>query len=332
MKSFVNKKVLFLFTVLIVALAISILLSLHMSKHSRIENLEDEVHMIPKDTNISSKILFPPLHKSALYTLHRLHSNDEKVEDHKDETINDLFKDTIVETKVVPELIKLVKDYQYNPTIYYPIQDFQDSVLKRPLDRFKKSYPNSRTNIDTVERIVFNIMFHTYSEMKAGRHPDYHKELHKVFALKVEKPIQSKKVEAPHTVNDKTRECRFNAKEYSNRYADLQKAFHGDERKLKEHWLKHGIYEGRSPCGNIDARCRFDANAYSNIYPDLQKAFRGNKEQLKHHYLTYGIHEGRMVCNSNEQPPPYKKPHHKWIWSDGKDGKYKRGYHWVTHE
>jgi hypothetical protein len=337
MKSFVNQKVLFLFLGLILSLSIGILFSFPISNisDSTMEGLEDEKLLIPMDMSMNSAALFPPVHDSALFTLNHLHHYKHKSEDHKDETINDMLKDTVIETKIIPNITKNVKNYIYNPKIYYPVQDFQNSAIRRPLERFRKEYPNSERNIETLERLLFTIMFDVYSQMKSGKKPNYHHKFYEMFRLKVEPPKNPTPVQPAasntmmNTLN-KQHECRFDAKAYSNKYRDLQNAFHGDEKRLREHWLRFGIHEGRSPCGDINPKCRFDAETYSKIYPDLQRVFHGNEEQLKHHYVHHGIYQHRMICNDKQEPPPRKPHHYRWIWSDGKDGKYTRGYHWVS--
>ena len=73
-------------------------------------------------------------------------------------------------------------------------------------------------------------------------------------------------------------------------YADLQNAFGAQNyTAATQHWLDHGISEGRisSPA--------FDVRYYLGQYPDLQNAFGAqNYAAAVQHWLDYGIREGRV--------------------------------------
>ena len=79
---------------------------------------------------------------------------------------------------------------------------------------------------------------------------------------------------------------------YSSRYPDLQNAFHGDAKKLFDHYIKHGISEMRQ------AKATFDVRVYAARYEDLRKAFGAlnSKTTKKYvdHYNVYGFKEGRI--------------------------------------
>ncbi len=76
----------------------------------------------------------------------------------------------------------------------------------------------------------------------------------------------------------------FDVMVYRDRNKDL--AGYTDE-ELKEHWLNHGIKEGR-PSSTI-----LDLQFYLNNNPDLQAAFGTNYEKLYNHFITSGYQEYR---------------------------------------
>lgn len=79
----------------------------------------------------------------------------------------------------------------------------------------------------------------------------------------------------------------FDAKYYTERYEDLNKAFGYNEGMLYEHYLTYGLTEGRvsSPILNVAE--------YRAAYSDLDAAFGDNWDAYVEHYFTYGIKEGR---------------------------------------
>lgn len=79
----------------------------------------------------------------------------------------------------------------------------------------------------------------------------------------------------------------FDAKYYSEKYADLKAAFGDDEEALYEHYLTYGLKEGRS------ASALFDVDEYRAKYADLETAFGDDWQAYAEHYLTYGLNEGR---------------------------------------
>lgn len=82
----------------------------------------------------------------------------------------------------------------------------------------------------------------------------------------------------------------FDAAYYYNRYPDLQSAFGYNEKALREHFIAHGLSEGRvaSPI--------FDINYYKSRYPDLASAFGDNLQAYCTHFAVYGMKEGRQAC------------------------------------
>ncbi|MEO6974774.1 MAG: hypothetical protein ABI144_02715 [Gallionella sp.] len=80
----------------------------------------------------------------------------------------------------------------------------------------------------------------------------------------------------------------FNARDYLNRYPDLQQLCRGDLNCALQHWLDHGIAEGRQ--GSSD----FSVKSYLARYPDLQQAFgKDNYPDALDHWLNNGEDEGR---------------------------------------
>ncbi|MBE6733770.1 MAG: hypothetical protein E7563_00305 [Ruminococcaceae bacterium] len=81
----------------------------------------------------------------------------------------------------------------------------------------------------------------------------------------------------------------FDATYYSNKYSDLKAAYGTDATKLYNHFITHGVYEGRQGCA------AFDVKTYLNKYDDLQKAFGKDYAKALNHYLTHGYNEGRRA-------------------------------------
>jgi len=79
----------------------------------------------------------------------------------------------------------------------------------------------------------------------------------------------------------------FNADFYLRHYADLRAAFGNDVTAARDHWLNHGLNEGRR--GSRE----FDVQFYLNQYSDLRSAFGGNFTAAVDHWLNYGLNEGR---------------------------------------
>jgi hypothetical protein len=98
--------------------------------------------------------------------------------------------------------------------------------------------------------------------------------------------------------------CIFNAKKYADLYPDLKKAFEYDEKKLRDHYIKYGLAEGRTPCGVDLPECKWSSADYSQVYADVAKT---GIDPLQH-YKQYGIFEGRSPCPAFPKPPPPPPP------------------------
>ena len=72
---------------------------------------------------------------------------------------------------------------------------------------------------------------------------------------------------------------------YSNKYADLKKAFGTNATKLLAHFVVYGIKEGRQ------AKSTFNVRVYKDSHADLQRAFGNDMKAYVQHYLTYGCKE-----------------------------------------
>lgn len=80
----------------------------------------------------------------------------------------------------------------------------------------------------------------------------------------------------------------FNWLFYVNSYADLLAAGIRTESAARNHWMRHGIAEGRQ------AFPTFHTRQYLERYADLQAAFGSDYRAALDHYLTYGIREHRQ--------------------------------------
>ncbi len=81
----------------------------------------------------------------------------------------------------------------------------------------------------------------------------------------------------------------FDASVYACVNPDLMAAFGMNEALLKDHWLRHGIAEGRI------ASLVFDAKYYAEKNADIKKAFGNNDTALYQHYVNNGFAERRQA-------------------------------------
>lgn len=79
----------------------------------------------------------------------------------------------------------------------------------------------------------------------------------------------------------------FDAEYYAEQNPDVKAAFGNDERALLNHYLQHGMKEGR----NFSKA--FNLTLYKKLYSDLAQVFGNNWEMYVTHYLNYGINESR---------------------------------------
>jgi len=83
----------------------------------------------------------------------------------------------------------------------------------------------------------------------------------------------------------------FDAQYYYDTYEDLQVAIGFDEEKLFQHFIKFGLYEGRS------SSAEFNLLAYRRNHEDLQQAFGDNYGAYCRHYIMYGREENRVASS-----------------------------------
>ena len=81
---------------------------------------------------------------------------------------------------------------------------------------------------------------------------------------------------------------------YINLYPDLKKAYKWNEYALLQHFVEHGMNEGRQASKN------FNVTAYRNRYPDLRKGFGNNLKSYYMHYVNNGKNEGRIATNCDQ--------------------------------
>lgn len=81
----------------------------------------------------------------------------------------------------------------------------------------------------------------------------------------------------------------FNPTYYSNKYADLKKAFGTNADQLFNHFCTYGMKEGRQ------AISTFNVKKYKSYYNDLQKAFGSDLPLYYKHYIEYGKKEKRKA-------------------------------------
>lgn len=75
---------------------------------------------------------------------------------------------------------------------------------------------------------------------------------------------------------------------YSNRYADLKKAFGTNAKALFNHFLNHGMNEHRQAIAN------FNVEVYKAKNKDLQRAFGNKWKSYYQHYCRFGYKEKRV--------------------------------------
>jgi hypothetical protein len=79
----------------------------------------------------------------------------------------------------------------------------------------------------------------------------------------------------------------FNFHFYINRYRDINRAFGANPQGALNHFVKHGMREGRQASAN------FNVESYRLRYQDLRRAFGNNRPALYRHFVFHGQREGR---------------------------------------
>ncbi|HRN97004.1 MAG TPA: hypothetical protein PLZ58_00940 [Candidatus Saccharibacteria bacterium] len=84
----------------------------------------------------------------------------------------------------------------------------------------------------------------------------------------------------------------FDADYYLNRYPDVRGAVSSSPIDAFDHFIKHGMSEGRQ------ASERFNAISYKDRYPDLRAAFGNDIVKYAIHYILHGMAEGRTATGN----------------------------------
>ncbi len=95
---------------------------------------------------------------------------------------------------------------------------------------------------------------------------------------------------AAASISSSVKSVVFNATYYANRYADLKAAFGTNESQLYNHFVNHGVKEGRQ------ASPIFSTDYYLTKNGDLKAAFGSNRESAMNHFMSNGINEIRVTA------------------------------------
>jgi hypothetical protein len=77
---------------------------------------------------------------------------------------------------------------------------------------------------------------------------------------------------------------------YADKYPDIKNAYGYNEAKIRDHYIKFGIQEGRE----YKTGCRFDPTTYANLNPDVKRVYKTNTTAITNHYKSTGIMENRV--------------------------------------
>ncbi len=86
----------------------------------------------------------------------------------------------------------------------------------------------------------------------------------------------------------------FSAEEYAELYPDVVKAHGNEEAALWDHFVTHGLSEGRALSKS------FHVFAYRAAYEDLQEAFGNDLIAYYIHYATHGMQENRSITTVSQ--------------------------------
>ena len=95
-----------------------------------------------------------------------------------------------------------------------------------------------------------------------------------------------------HQVNEDAYKGIYDYNYYIANNPDILQAWGGDKAKTLEHFLNHGIQEGRQGCEV------FNLSYYRSHYSDLQRAFGDDNSAYYYHFLNHGMSEGRQASAS----------------------------------
>ncbi|MBN2547256.1 MAG: hypothetical protein JXB50_15750 [Spirochaetes bacterium] len=182
----------------------------------------------------------------------------------------------IIISKIIPMKQRNVTDQSLMfPAELYPMFDFRTNYL----NNFIANLNNPLENIITVDN--FN-GFDIYKDSLDGLHPNMcgaEKIAHKFY-------ISLLKFFPYIAPADFDPDFYFEANQ-DLIYRKLNNLWPCDESQVVDHYIEHGIREGRQ------ASPVFSVTQYFWLNEDLQQVFGLNTEQLTYHYTSFGIHEYR---------------------------------------
>lgn len=159
--------------------------------------------------------------------------------------------------------LSLEKQGQLDKAEYYLIactkitlnRDFKNQ-LEKNIESLQSKKPNSRQTTETIKKKYFEIEveFKKQSRIKAGFE---HNSL-------------------------------FDPDFYLSMHQDLRNAFNKNYSDAREHWLTHGISEGRVGSSTFSVQFYLENNS------DLKSTFNHDYDAAIKHWLQYGIKEGRV--------------------------------------
>ncbi len=84
----------------------------------------------------------------------------------------------------------------------------------------------------------------------------------------------------------------YDYKYYLDHNPDVKSAFGGDDVAVLQHFINHGMKEGRQ------AKETFNVGAYKKRYGDLRIAFRNDLPKYYKHFMDHGYREGRLATGN----------------------------------
>lgn len=97
---------------------------------------------------------------------------------------------------------------------------------------------------------------------------------------------------AAYQLTEKQASLILDVEAYKQAYPDLAAAFGNNTKLYVNHYLTHGVYEGRTK-GVL-----FNPLAYAEAYGDVKAAFGDDINALVNHYVNYGVAENRTAGTS----------------------------------
>lgn len=85
----------------------------------------------------------------------------------------------------------------------------------------------------------------------------------------------------------------YNYEYYKTKYPDISKGYGYDDQAVLEHFVNHGMNEGRQ------GSAEFNVSSYRNQYSDLRQGYGNNLKLYYMHYVQYGKSEGRKGTGCN---------------------------------